>query len=90
MIPQLKIFKDQSPARIEEMFNAWMLKRRDIIMSNFKGRSGISNEYASELMGECSNLPPPTTHLQYDSSLQAFIFTVVYLMYPNEQSNDVK
>jgi hypothetical protein len=89
MIPQLKIFKDQSPARIEELFNAWMLKRRAVVLSNFKGDTGISNERASELMGDCNNLPPPTTHLQYDSSLQAFIFTVVYLMYPHE-SNDVK
>jgi len=89
MIPQLKIFKDQSPNGIEDKFNAWMRARRAIMIANFTGDSGISNEHASELLGETSNLPPPTTHLQYDSSLQAFIFTVVYLMYPYE-SNDVK
>lgn len=90
MIPQLKIFKDQSPAGIEDKFNAWMRYRRTVIVQHVKDDNcGISDEKDSTSLSDARNLPPPTTHLQYDSSLQAFIFTVVYLMYPYE-SNDVK
>ena len=67
-IEQVKIFQEVSYTTIEEKFNAWVRER-------LAARKELpSSEEEHETLEIPSN-----THLQYDSSLQKYIFTVVYL-----------